>query len=125
MEPIPSVFAVGFLELYGTSRLVVHAEQEIRKLIVAEGGIRMVRLIGISCCWVDRRLKMQCSVVSVVKINAAARTEAVFRLPMVQVVMDNVHAKAKTMRPVGPRRILCESHTPIIAVQGEPCIRTP
>ena len=50
VQPIPGVFAIGLLVLYGATRLVVYAEQEIRKLIVAEGEVRIVRLIGIPCC---------------------------------------------------------------------------
>ena len=117
VQPIPGVFAVGFLELYGAPRLVVHAEQEIRKLIVAEGGIGIVRLVDFPCCWIDRKLKMQRSVVTVVEVDAAARSEAVFRLPVIQVVMDNVHSKAKTVCAVRPSGILGESHTPVVAEQ--------
>src|SRR5262245_44067088 len=39
---------------------------------------------------------------------------------MIQVVMDNVNAKAKTMRGMRPSSVLGESHAPVVAVQGQP-----
>src|SRR5882762_5316282 len=117
MQTVLPILSIHLLILNGPACLVPNAHKERRKPVVLR-----LEHVGRSALGVDQRdtFGVQERGVTAGEIDLASWPEAVFGLPVVHMIVNQVDAKAKCVTPMRQTRVVRVGKTPVVTREGLP-----